>query len=314
MEELLGKYFAGEADDTERNEVHDWRERSADNALLFVEYKSAWIDSGEVPIADSRILEDILKSDSYQDSTPKVVAWPSFMKYAAAIILVGMISSLWYFNQADEAQELAVFNGEAQTLPDGTRITLKNGASLDAVEFSDSERRVFISGKAFFEVARDEEVPFFVVTDDATIRVLGTSFQVNEEADFTEVCVESGLVEFSTNEPGKNNMSVNLKPGEMGVIGNKLQGIVKHKNDNQNFLAWKDGALSFERTNSTEVVKILEDVYGIQFDLPENLKDCRLTAKFKQKSLEEVIQIISVTFNWSYEINKGKVVLSGEGC
>ena len=109
-------------------------------------------------------------------------------------------------------------------------------------------------------------------------------------------------------------MSVKLEPGEMGVIGTNLQGIVKRKNDNENFLAWKDGVLSFERAKSTEVVRILEDVYGAQFDLPQNLRKCRLTAKFNQKTLEEVIQIISVTFNWSYEIIKDKVVLSGEGC
>lgn len=311
MEELLVKYFVGEADEAESKEIHAWREKNADNALLFVEYKSAWLHSGAVPTANSKVLEDILGSENEQ---VKIILWPSFMKYAAAILLLAMISGIWYFNQQEEASESIVFNGQAQTLPDGTTITLKNGAYLDAIEFSDSERKVFLSGKAFFEVTRDEKIPFYVVTDDATIKVLGTSFQVNEEEDFTEVCVESGLVAFTMNDPAKNNMSVNLEQGEMGVIGNNLRGIVKRKNDNKNFLAWKDGALSFDRTRSMEVFKVLEDVYGKEFDLPENLKYCRLTAKFNQKSLEEVIQIISVTFNWTYEINKDKVVLSGEGC
>ncbi len=309
MEELISKYFAGEAKVEEKEEVRQWRNESADNAQKFIEMKAAWLASEEPSAPKEAILEQILLSRE-----AKIVAWPSFLKYAAAMLLIGLLGSLWYFNDSEPVVENVVFGGEVQTLPDGTIVTIKEGASLDVIDFSSKERRVTLSGKAFFEVFRDENRPFYVITDDAIVRVLGTSFLVNKSKDFTEVCVKSGLVEFSTKDPRKNNMSVDLKPGEMGVIGNKLQGIVKRNNDNQNFLAWKDGALTFERAKATEVIRILEDVYGKQFDLPENLKDCRLTAKFNQKKLEEVIQIISVTFNWTYVINEDKVVLSGEGC
>lgn len=310
MEEQLSKYFAGEASASDKKEVNNWREESEENALQFLEYKMIWL-STEKPIEpNSSILNQIVS----KEDGAKVVLWPSFLKYAAAVILLGLIGSLWYFNNDQPIEERVVFRGESTILPDGSVVTLKEGASLASVDFRADERRVTLSGKAFFEIERDEAKPFVVITEDATITVLGTSFLVNKDSDFTEVCVKTGLVAFSTNDPKKNNMSVNLQPGEMGVIGNNLQGIVKRKNNDKNFLAWKDGALSFERTRASEVVGILEDVYGKKFDLPENLTNCRLTAKFKQKSLEEVIQIISVTFNWAYEINEDKVVLSGEGC
>ena len=309
MEELISRYFAGEADETEKEKISKWRSDNSKNAQYFLEMKEAWLIADKQIEPNDEMLEEIL---SNKDA--RIVAWPSFLKYAAAVLLIGLLGSLWYFNDTEPMIENIVFRGESKTLPDGTIVTLKDGATLDVVKFSETERRVKLSGKAFFDVARDEKKPFFVVTEDATVHVLGTSFLVAKNLDFTEVCVETGLVSFSTNDPRKNNMSVNLEPGEMGVIGNNLQGIVKRKNDNQNFLAWKDGALSFERARATEVVQILEDVYGARFDLPQNLSNCRLTAKFNQKTLEEVIQIISVTFNWSYEISKDKVVLSGEGC
>ncbi|MCP4457891.1 MAG: DUF4974 domain-containing protein [Cytophagales bacterium] len=309
MEELICKYFAGEARDEEKLEINRWRSESLENAHAFIEMKTTWLATEQPGASNDAILSEIL-----DNKETKIVLWPSYLKYAAAIILIGLLGSLWYFNESDPVVENTVFTGEIKTLPDGTVVTLKEGATLDAIDFSSDERRVSLTGKAFFDVVRDESRPFFVVTDDATVRVLGTSFLVDKNAGYTEVCVETGLVVFSTNDPAKNSMSVNLEPGEMGVIGNHLQGIVKRKNDNQNFLAWKDGALTFERAKSTEVIRILEDVYGAQLDLPENLNNCRLTAKFKQKSLEEVIQIISITFDWTYEIDKDKVVLSGEGC
>ncbi len=309
MEEQLSKYFAGEASTSEIKKINSWRENNPENARQFIEFKEVWLASEKLSQPNEVVLEQI-----HSSKNAKVILWPSFIKYAAAILLIGLLGSIWYFDKGESDLQNVVFRGEATTLPDGSVVTLKDGASIESIDFTAEERSVKISGKAFFEVKRDESKPFLVVTDEATVMVLGTSFLVNKVSGFTEVCVESGLVAFSTNNPRKNNMSVNLKAGEMGVVGNNLQGIVKRKNDNQNFLAWKDGNLAFERTKSTEVVEILEDVYGKQFDLPDNLNDCRLTAKFNQKSFEEVIQIISATFNWKYEINKDKVVLSGEGC
>ena len=309
MEEQLSQYFAGEASPEEKKEVNRWRQESIDNAIEFLEYKETWLASGFLIKPNESILNQILS-----EKKTEVVYWPSFLKYAAAVVLLGLIGSLWYLNDDAPLEENIVFRGASTVLPDGSVVTLKEGASLASVDFTTNERRVRLSGKAFFEIERNEDRPFFVVTDEATIRVLGTSFLVNKDANFTEVRVMTGLVAFSTNDPKKNNMSVNIQAGEMGVIGNNLQGIVKRRNDDRNFLAWKDGALSFESARITEVIDVLKDVYGEEFDLPENLNDCRLTAKFKQKSFEEVIQIISVTFNWTYEINKAKVVLSGEGC
>ena len=309
MEEQLSKDFAGEASADDKKEVNRWRQESTDNANAFLEYKEIWLASGKQIEPNEAILNQILS-----EKEAGVVLWPSFIKYAAAIVLIGLIGFLWYLNDDTPQEENIVFRGESTTLPDGSVVTLKEGATLASIDFLPDERRVSLSGKAFFEIERDEAKPFFVVTDDATIKVLGTSFLVNKDTDFTEVCVKTGLVAFSTNDPKKNNMSVNLQPGDMGVIGNNLQGIVKRKNDDQNFLAWKDGSLSFEAAKASEVIGVLKDVYGKEFDLPGNLSDCRLTAKFKQKSLEEVIQIISVTFNWTYEISQDKVVLSGEGC
>lgn len=304
MEEQLAKYFAGEANQEESNEVVTWRAASAENADAFLEAKTAWLAS-QAPInPDAHVLEAILN----EKPAAKVVGWPSYLKYAAAVILVAMVGALYYFNASEDAP--LVFNGEGMILKDGSLVSLREGSSLEVIEFSDEVRKVKITGKAFFEVTHDENRPFVVVTNDASVKVLGTSFQVDTNEDFTEVAVETGLVQFSTS----TNMSLNLAPGEMGRIGKNINGILKRRNVDKNYLAWKNGVLQFERTKAIELVYTLQDVYGASVSIDPAMLNCRLTAQFNQKSLEEVIQIISSTFNWTYLIDKDKVVLSGKGC
>ena len=309
MEEQLAKFFAGEANEDERREVLAWRGASAENADEFIEAKTAWMASSRPIESNELILTEILRKPA-----AKVVGWPPYLKYVAAVVLMAMISALWYYNRTIfEEPNVLVFNGSYQELEDGTLVSLRKGSTLEVIEFSDNLRKVKISGKAFFEVKRDENRPFEVITKDATVRVLGTSFQVLGEADYTEVCVESGLVSLAKNN-SRNKMSLNLSKGEMGIIRNSSQGIVKRKIIDKNFLSWKNGVLNFEGTKASEVVKTINDAYNANVTLPASLNNCRLTAQFNQKNLEEIIQILSATFNWTYEINQDKVVLIGTGC
>ncbi len=304
MEEQLAKYFAGEATDKEKDDVLAWRSESEENAVSFLEYKETWLLTEKegilAPVQATR-----------QNAEVKVIGWPGYLKYAAAVVLLAMIGAIWYFNQENEVTLTpTVFAGSSQILEDGSTLSLKNGAEITKLSFTESERKVYVKGKVFFEVVRDENRPFFVITEDATVRVLGTSFLVNSEADYTEVCVESGSVSFST----KTNLSLNLEKGDLGMIGKDIKGVIKRRNDDRNLLAWKDGLMSFERTPTSKVIATLEDTYDVKIMAPEKIMNCRLTAQFSQNSLEEVIQILSATFNWTFEIDKDKVVLSGEGC
>lgn len=310
MEDILARFFAGEATEQEKEQVRAWRNANEEQAAEFLQAKMAWVATEPTVAANQQMLEAIL------DNTPepKVVAWPSYFKYAAAVVLLAMLGAIWYFNKPNEQPLPVVFNGEVNVLEDGTIVSLKKGSVLEVLAFDDNVRKVRLVGKAFFEVEHDANRPFYVVTDDATVQVLGTSFQVNSQKDFTEVCVETGKVSFAMNDPKKGNMSLNLLPGDMGHIGEGVEGIIKRKNRDKNFLAWKSGLITFERTKPADVEALLEDVYGldVQMDVPTTA--CRLTAQFNQKSLEEVIQIIASTFNWTFDITEDKVVLSGKGC
>ena len=309
MEEQLAKFFAGEASDQERKDVLEWRNASYENAEQFILAKTGWLESANISDVNENLLANIIDQPE-----AKIVGWPSYFKYAAAVILLGMIASLWYLNIGGiDAKNQLVFNGTSHVLKDGSIVSLKEGSTLEILEFTDKLRRVRVSGKAFFDVERDEKRPFEVVTNEATVRVLGTSFQVIGEDDFTEVSVESGLVSLAMNN-SRNGMSLNLEKGEMGMVRKNTQGIVKRKILDKNFLAWKSGIISFEGMKAFDVIKTINDVYNVSISMNEELFNCKLTAQFNQKTLDEVLRILSVTFDWSYQINDNKVVITGEGC
>lgn len=310
MDELLAKYLSGNASDVEKKEVEQWRAASADNAQEFGEFQEAWILTDSLSETGGR-LDDILAAANPEVKEAKVVGWPSYMKYAAAVALLVMIGTLWMFGGASDSEAPEVFAGSGQVLDDGTILSLKGDARVVSVDMTDAERVVKVEGKVFFEVTHDPERPFYVVTDNAKVKVLGTSFLVDATEDFTEVCVETGKVNFAT---ATNGMSLDLTPGEMGTIGRNIKGIAKRRNTNENFLSWKDGLMVFKSTDIPEVIRTLEDSYNVTIDAPLKASDCQFTSKFNKKSLEEVIQILSASFNWQYDINKDKVVLSGEGC
>ena len=103
------------------------------------------------------------------------------------------------------------------TLQDGTVVNLNSASELRyPVRFTGTERKVFLTGEAYFQVAKDKEHPFVVVTGEAEIEALGTSFNIYsyEEENRIETTLVEGAVRFAVAD-----QTVILMPGEQGVVG-----------------------------------------------------------------------------------------------
>lgn len=307
MEELLSKYFSGNASQDEILEVNNWKSESETNAKTFIEAKSVWLGTEPTIPAPQAVLNDILG-----ENEPKQVHifMRSWVKYASAAILVLAISLLFILNQNSSSGDY-----ENQTLSDGSLIELHRNSDFEVVNIDDNIREVRVSGKAYFDINRDETRPFIIHTDNAKVTVLGTSFLVNAEDGKTEVSVESGLVEFAKNDSGLNPVSVKLTKGETGLVYSSNTGIIKKNNNDANYLSWKTKVITFDEDSMEEVEAVLEDVYGIDvvFENPD-FKNCKLTAKFNKKKAKDAIEIIARTFGMDYEFKKNEAILKGKGC
>lgn len=311
MDEQLAKYFSGESSEDEIQEINSWRNDSSDNAKWFLQAKNLWISSQPVPEPKLEVLTTILDEDPL---VAKEVHMPPssskrWIKYAAAAVVVMamafVVNTLWLSA-----------NDQKFTLADGSEILLHGESVVEKININEQVREVYLTGKAYFDVERDENRPFIIVTENARIEVLGTSFLIDATNEKTEVCVESGLVSLiKPGLQGKTDLSVKLSEGEMGTVADTNRGIVKKNNDNVNYLAWKTKTLTFDRSKMSEVEEVLEDVYGIDIQFENSdLGNCNLTAKFKERKAKDAIEIIAKTFNLSFEMKDGLVILKGKGC
>lgn len=146
------------------------------------------------------------------------------------------------------------------TLQDGSVVQLNSASELRyPVQFAGRERRVFLSGEAYFEVAKDARHPFVVEVGHAEIEVLGTSFNVYSylEEQKTEATLVEGQVRFSA-----GGQEVTLSPGEQGVW-DTAGHLDKREVDVYPYIAWKDGKFVFRKRTLEEVMRIVSRWYNV---------------------------------------------------
>ena len=192
------------------------------------------------------------------------------------------------------------------TLADGTHIWLNSGSQLSyPAAFSPDSREVYLSGEAFFDVQTDHSRPFYVITKDLKLKVLGTRFNVSSyENDFNAHAVlEAGKISASRNK--KFTRSIELIPGER-ILFNKTDEIFsKELVDVSLFSSWKNGYLIFKSESLSEIFRKLERYYNCSIILEKNIENKTFSGKLDLKEeLEQVLQTISFTSDFSVSKEK----------
>ncbi len=155
----------------------------------------------------------------------------------------------------------------AVRLSDGTRVWLNASSSLKYPEgFTDSVRKVELTGEGYFEVAKDATHPFIVSTGNNEVRVLGTHFNINTYSDNREtiVTLTEGSVEL--------NASVKLKPGEQGSIDPEGR-IQTSSADLETALAWKNGQFIFKMTPMDQIMRQVSHWYNARIVYQDNVSE-----------------------------------------
>ncbi|MGN6420687.1 MAG: FecR family protein [Pseudobacter sp.] len=186
------------------------------------------------------------------------------------------------------------------TLPDGTRVWLNAASSITfPTAFDGNERRVLITGEAYFEVAGNKAKPFFVkIKDKAEVQVLGTSFNVNGYAD--EPRISTTLLEGSVRMNSNNSLSessVMLKPGQQAQLENNGSKTLSVKQaDIDKVMAWRYGAFNFEGASLQEVMRQLTRWYDIEVVYETGIPDIHFVGEMSRDiSLAGVLKALEAT-------------------
>lgn len=178
-------------------------------------------------------------------------------------------------------------------LNDGTKVWINAGSTLRYPEqFGEGNRIVQLEGEAYFEVAKTENKSRFLVeTDNQTVEVLGTKFNVkaypNQNRTFTTL--QEGLVQ--VNSKVSNTSSVYLKPNQQSEFSSS--DFIVREVDVENILAWKNGFFYFNGQNTSEVLKNIASWYNIDITYKESLNQSQYVGKIPQDlKLNEVVELL----------------------
>ena len=198
------------------------------------------------------------------------------------------------------------------TLSDGTRVWLNSETSIQyPVAFGAKERRVFVQGEAYFEVAKDAKKPFTVQFMSSSVTVLGTSFNIRAypEEKRSQTTLAEGSVRIYS--PGSSML---LKPGEQAEVSALSGEMVKQEVEVKNFTSWKDGRFVFEQQPLEDIMRTLERWYDIRVIFKdEGAKRISLSGNMKRYGdFSQVMKMLQMTGDVRFELHGNDVYITTE--
>lgn len=266
----------------------DWLQQSAENRETFATLKEIWTTER---ISDTAVVNAGLNKVKHKIATSRNTI---YIRYAAAAAIIALI--VVFFNKQDSYVEKSTLAGQVMhlRLPDSTLVHLAPNSKIRY-----RNREIILDGEAFFEVSKDVHHPFTVTAGKLSIHVLGTRFNVSD----TAVSLVDGKVQVMV----KDSAYI-LQPGEQLYYDTKTARCYQRTYDVEAVTGWASALLVFRNETFASAALKIEKMYDVKiiFSDPETANS-RLFAKFSNKSLKYVLDVIKASDNLDYNI-KGKNV------
>ncbi|WP_339919751.1 FecR family protein [uncultured Flavobacterium sp.] len=337
-------------------DLENWEEWTLENPIRakLVEEARLWIFAMKVPennLSSSALQTALVatwnKIEKNENTQKKEIKlWNNnWLRSVAAVLVFGLLASWTYShlfipnNSTEIYNELVNDEGLVEqtnnsnnpqiiTLSDGSSVLLQPDSKLSYPKiFIGNERKVYLSGEAFFEISKNRKKPFFVFANEIVTKVVGTSFRIRAYVNQPniEVLVRTGKVKIQSNKSIPNS-----KKEEIVLLPNQaLRFVRKNSTFNKITDITKDEALinatnnieqlSFDFTDIpvSQIFKTIEQAYLVDIDFPESkLKNCHLTTSLNDQPLPQKLKIIckSLGNNTSYEMNGNQIIITSDGC
>jgi transmembrane sensor len=176
-------------------------------------------------------------------------------------------------------------------LQDGSTVFLNSNSSITYPENFGETRQIKLRGEAYFKVHRDTTKPFVVSTQDVSVKVLGTSFNINSyKHNDSRVSVLTGKVEVTSPSGKKVILTKNLQANLIDNLDFTVSRV-----ESKNGIAWTDNVIFLENTSLGETARIIENWYNIRVDFEDRaLEKLTISGKFKDEKLENVLNSIAL--------------------
>ena len=316
---LIAKKLAGDATLYETIQLNRWLQDSENNRQYFEDLSNIWDVSGSRFFADKidtdKALNVVLQRIGRSPKSNKF--WYFLQKIAAVLMLpLLMVSLITLYigikNKRISDSEVAYQEVHAAygtrtslLLADSTIVWLNSGSSLRYPDrFIEGERKVFLSGEAYFEVESDESKPFIVETPTLQVKATGTVFNVQEYKNdqISQVALLTGILSVNELDKGSGSAIITyLKPNQLLKYNKETKGKEISNEDGQLLVAWKDGKLIFRNEPLESVLNRLSMIFNVDIELKsDELKSYYYRATFQDESIEEILKLLKISAPLDY--------------
>ncbi len=297
----LHKFFSGSFSEKEKIHLKHYLEEHPDYYDHFLKERKIYNLS-----LFSRQLSTPKKEQAVNKHFLKKIYW-TYSKAAVLLLLIFISFYSLYTKKTvtphTAYQTITVPFGQRVNidLPDGSKVCLNAGTSIKyPVTFNEDVREVIIEGEAYFDIFRNENIPFRVSAGNHKIEVLGTKFNVN--VDVSKNRFETALFEGSVKivDASSPEKYVKLDPNTLcSYLNGDLQ--ISTLTDLEKF-DWRDGILSFHKERFDDIMTVFEKSYGCKINvLNQNVNQYLYTGKFLQTDgIDYALGLLQESIRFSY--------------
>jgi len=192
-------------------------------------------------------------------------------------------------------------------LPDGSLVWLNATSSIRfPASLVEKERRVEITGEAYFEVAKDRDRPFIVTVNNSEVQVVGTHFNINayDDEDDVKTTLLEGSVRFV------NGVDVNiLKPGQQSQLAKNGSIKVVSDVDVDRVVAWKNGLFDFDNAGIETIMRQLSRWYNVDIEYNGKTDDLFIAEMRRNIKLSDALKALELTGKVRFEIEGKKIIV-----
>ena len=329
------RFFDGKLSQNEAKEFLKWMDSKKGEAELGSIIEEVWEDEvgGKRQTPIKPIQQQPKKDRGFKDPDPispkihpkkpkTIRIWFAVAASLTMLITFGLSFTLNKIPAEDQvfAAELEIVKLTKSTqraqrkllvLPDGSKVTLNAESTIIYGEDFKTNRTIKLDGEAFFEVAKDPEHPFTVISQNISTTALGTSFNVKSYPTDRKIQVSLATGKVRV-EDRLNQSNVEILPGEGVRYDHKANSLEKVNVDLRGMLSWREGILHFDKVPFNVILEDLERWYGVEFTVSGKSKTPTLLCSGTfgpNEYLSNVLKALSYSVDFGYQIDDKTVSL-----
>ena len=329
IDELIANYLTEGLDKNALDELKTWIAASAENQQYFIRQRENWFSAVSREAASvydkDKAFENfrnrVESQKEIQSTSRRGFSLSALWRYAAVVAIIIAVGCISYWQGevnvkdtfADISVEAPLGSKTKLYLPDGTLVWLNAGSRMTYSQgFGVDNRKVELEGEGYFEVKRNEKIPFFVKTKDLQLQVLGTKFNFRDYPEDHEVVVSLLEGKVGLNNLLREEKEAVLSPDERAVL-NKANGLLTVESVTaSNASQWTDGYLFFDEELLPDIAKELERSYNVKIHIAnDSLKTFRFYGNFvrREQNIQEVLEALASTEKMQYKIEERNITI-----